>query len=200
MRGRNSSPLQAHQQTPRALPPLFPVCPTLHRLPSWRASPAILTQPEFGGLMPLTIVLSVGPDASLLETRNIVLHSAGYLVESASSVNEAAHRFLAGDFDLVILCHSVPTRERERLTCLIRASGSRTPIISISGNLRQCDAFATATIEDGPNFLIGVRAVLNKAAGAWSVLPRLPSKTDVVASSQDLVQQRVNLEMRYGQR
>ena len=150
--------------------------------------------------MPLTIVLSVGPDASLLETRNIVLHSAGYLVESASSVNEAAHRFLAGDFDLVILCHSVPTRERERLTCLIRASGSRTPIISISGNLRQCDAFATATIEDGPNFLIGVRAVLNKAAGAWSVLPRLPSKTDVVASSQDLVQQRVSLEMRYGQR
>jgi CheY-like chemotaxis protein len=150
--------------------------------------------------MPLTLVLSVGPDASLLETRNIVLHSAGYLVESASSVKEATHRFLAGDFDLVILCHSVPTRERERLTCLIRASGSRTPIVSISGDPGQCDAFATATIEDGPNFLIGIRAVLNKAAGAWTVLPRLPSKTDVVDSSHGFVEQRVNLEMRYGQR
>jgi DNA-binding response OmpR family regulator len=65
--------------------------------------------------MPLTLVLSVGPNASLLETRNIVLRSAGYLVESASSMNEAVHRFLAGDFDLVILCHSVPIRERARV-------------------------------------------------------------------------------------
>jgi hypothetical protein len=157
-------------------------------------------QPKFGGLMPLTLVLSVGLDASLLETRNIVLHSAGFLVESASSLNEAAHRFLAGDFDLVILCHSVPTRERERLTCLIRASGSRTPIVSISGNLRQCDAFATATIEDGPNLLIGIRAVINKAEGAWTVLPRLPSKTDVIDPSRDFVKKRVNLEMQYGKR
>jgi hypothetical protein len=122
--------------------------------------------------MPLTLVLSVGLDASLLKNRNIVMRSAGYLVESASSVNEAAHRFLAGDFDLVILCHSVPTRERERLTGLIRASGSLTPVISISGNLRQYDAFATATIEDGPDFFTGVKAVLNREAGAWTVLPR----------------------------
>jgi CheY-like chemotaxis protein len=121
--------------------------------------------------MPLTLVLSVGLDASLLKARNVVLHSAGYLVESASSLNEAAHRFLAGDFDLVILCHSVSTRERERMTCLIRASGSLTPIVSISGNLCQCDAFVTATIEDGPNFLIDIRVVLNREAGAWTVLP-----------------------------
>jgi hypothetical protein len=122
--------------------------------------------------MPLTLVLSVGLDASLLKNRNIVMRSAGYLVESASSVNEAAHRFLAGDFDLVILCHSVPSRERERLTGLIRASGSLTPVISISGNLRQYDAFATATIEDGPNFFTGINTVLNSVAGAWTVLPR----------------------------
>jgi CheY-like chemotaxis protein len=134
--------------------------------------------------MSLTLVLSVGPDASLLETRNIVLRSAGYLVESASSVNEAARRFLAGDYDLLILCHSVPTRERERLTCLIRASGSRTPIVSISVNRGQCDAFATATIEDDPNFLIGIRAVLNKAAGAWTALPRQPRRPRVHESTR----------------
>jgi hypothetical protein len=139
--------------------------------------------------MPLTLVLSVGPDASLLGARNRVLLAAGYLIESASSLNEAAYRFLTGDFDLVILCHSVPTRERERLTCLIRASGSRTPIVSISGSLHQCDAFATATIEDGPKVLMDIRAVLNKAAGAWTALPRLPSKTVVVDSSQGSVEQ-----------
>jgi CheY-like chemotaxis protein len=122
--------------------------------------------------MPLTIVLSVGFDPSLMRTRGLVLESAGYLVESASTLKEAADRFQSGDFDLVLLCHSVPRKDRDRLTSLIRASGSRTPIVSITGNLGECDAFANATLEDGPNkFLSGIREVLIKAAkmpGAWT--------------------------------
>jgi CheY-like chemotaxis protein len=114
--------------------------------------------------MPLTIVLSVGLDLSLLRARGLVLESAGYLVESASTVKGAADRFQSGDFDLVLLCHSVPRKDRDRLTSLIRASGSRTPIVSIAGNLGECDAFANATLEDGPNnFLAGIRDVLVKA-------------------------------------
>jgi CheY-like chemotaxis protein len=121
--------------------------------------------------MPLTIVLSVGFDLSLLRARGLVLESAGYLVESASTVKGAADRFQSGDFDLVLLCHSVPRKDRDRLTSLIRASGSRTPIVSIAGNLGECDAFANATLEDGPNnFLAGIRDVLAKAekAPAWT--------------------------------
>src|SRR5258706_4056666 len=96
--------------------------------------------------MPLTIVLSVGFDLSLLRARGLVLESAGYLVESASTVKGAADRFQSSDFDLVLLCHSVPRKDRDRLTSLIRASGSRTPIVSIAGNLGECDAFANATL------------------------------------------------------
>jgi CheY-like chemotaxis protein len=114
--------------------------------------------------MPQTIVLAVGTDPSLLKTRSLVLQSAGYMVESASSVKEAVDRFQSGDFDLVLLCHSVPRKDRDRLTSLIRASGSLTPIVSIAGNLGECDAFATATLEDGPsNFLARIRDVLVKA-------------------------------------
>jgi CheY-like chemotaxis protein len=114
--------------------------------------------------MSLTIVLSVGFDPSLLMTRGLVLESAGYLVESASTLKGAADRFQSGDFDLVLLCHSVPRKDRDRLTSLIRSSGSRTPIVSIAGNLGECDAFATATLEDGPNnFLAGIKDVLIKA-------------------------------------
>jgi hypothetical protein len=105
--------------------------------------------------MPLTIVLSVGFDPSLLRARGLVLESAGCLVESASTVKEAADRF----------------QDRDRLTSLIRASGSRTPIVSIAGNLGECDAFANATLEDGPNnFLAGIRDVLVKAekTPAWA--------------------------------
>src|ERR1700722_8094932 len=114
--------------------------------------------------MPLTIVLCVGFDLSLLRARGLVLESAGYLVESASTLKGAADRFQSGDFDLVLLCHSVPRKDRGRLTSLIRSSGSRTPIVSIAGNLGECDAFATATLEDGPsNFLARIRDVLVKA-------------------------------------
>jgi CheY-like chemotaxis protein len=114
--------------------------------------------------MPLTIVLCVGFDLSLLRARGLVLESAGYLVESVSTLKGAADRFQSGDFDLVLLCHSVPRKDRDRLTSLIRSSGSRTPIVSIAGNLGECDAFATATLEDGPNnFLAGIKDVLVKA-------------------------------------
>ena len=121
--------------------------------------------------MSLTIVLSVGFDPSLLMTRGLVLESAGYLVEPASSVTEALELFQSGDFDLLLLCHSVPRKDRDRLTSLIRASGSRTPIVSIAGNLGECDAFANATLEDGPNTLLaGIRDVLVKAekTPAWA--------------------------------
>jgi DNA-binding NtrC family response regulator len=123
--------------------------------------------------MPLNLVLSIGLDSSLLETRNMVLHSAGYIVESASSVKEAVHRFLAGDFDLVILCHTISTRERDRLACLIRASGSHTPLISITVKPGQCDLFANATIENTPNKLLpGISEVLIKEAKKWTALSR----------------------------
>src|SRR5271154_5256792 len=121
--------------------------------------------------MPLTIVLSVGFDLSLLRARVLVLSSAGYLVESATTVKGASDLFQSGDFDLVLLCHSVPRKDRDRLTSLIRASGSRTPIVSIAGNLGECDAFANATLEDGTNNLLaGIKDVLVKAekTPAWA--------------------------------
>jgi len=114
--------------------------------------------------MPLKVVLAIGFDQSLLRPRTLVLQSAGYLVESASSLKEAVDRFQSGDFDLVLLCHSVPRKDRYRLTSFLRSSGSRTPIVSIAGILGECDSFASATLEDGPNkFLAAVRDVVVKS-------------------------------------
>jgi DNA-binding response OmpR family regulator len=123
--------------------------------------------------MPLNIVLSVGFDSSLLRTRGLVLQSAGYLVELVSSLKEAVDHFQSGDFALVLLCHSVTRKNRDHLTSVIRASGSPTPIVSIAGNLGECDAFATATLEDGPsNFLARIRDVLAKAEKAPALVAK----------------------------
>lgn len=115
--------------------------------------------------MTLGLVLAIGFDLSLMTIRSLVLRSAGYAVVEASSLKEAVDHFQSGDFDLVLLCHSVPAGDRERLTSLIRASGSSIPIVSIARSLGECDAFANATLEDGPNkFLAGIGDALSKVA------------------------------------
>jgi CheY-like chemotaxis protein len=116
--------------------------------------------------MSLAIVLAVGLDPPILARRSLLLQSAGYIVAPASSVKEAADQFQAGSFDLVIQCHSIPVQDREGLTCLIRASGSLTPVICVAKSSGQHDAFPNATLDEkNPNqFLISIREVLSKAA------------------------------------
>ena len=58
--------------------------------------------------MPLTVVLAVGLDPSLLANRGSVWQSAGYLVTSIGSIKEAIPHIRGGCFDLVLL--AVPSR------------------------------------------------------------------------------------------
>jgi CheY-like chemotaxis protein len=114
--------------------------------------------------MMLGMVLAVGFDPSSMTPRILVLQSAGYVVIKAWSLEEAVDHFQSGDFDLVLMCHSVPTADRERLARLIRASGSTIPIVSIAGSPGECDVLANATLEDGPNkFVAGIKDALVKA-------------------------------------
>ena len=115
--------------------------------------------------MPLTLILTVSPDPDLLESRCSILRSVGYIVESAISIDKAIDRFEGGDFDLVLLCHSIPHEERDLLTNLIRRSGSHVPVVcidSIAGNGR--DALADATVDSAPEKLLAaIKEVLLKA-------------------------------------
>jgi CheY-like chemotaxis protein len=114
--------------------------------------------------MTLTFVLSVGLDRELLGTRNLVLQSAGYTVVAAYSIKEAVDRLQGGDFDLVLLCQSLPANERDGLSCWIRASGLRIPVASVSSKLRSSDAFSGTTIDSAPDALLrGIREVLISA-------------------------------------
>ena len=67
-----------------------------------------LPNPEV--LMPLTVLLAVGLDSSLLESQRSVWQSAGYHVTSADSIREGIAQFHKGDFDLVLLSHSIPPK------------------------------------------------------------------------------------------
>jgi DNA-binding response OmpR family regulator len=111
--------------------------------------------------MSQTLVLSIGLDLAVLNSRDLLLQSADYTVVPAMSAEEGRRLFQDGDFDLIILCHTLPIEDCERLTRFIRASGSRIPIASVCGGLQESPLFADATLEKSPiEFLAGIRDLL----------------------------------------
>jgi DNA-binding response OmpR family regulator len=115
--------------------------------------------------MALTVVLAVCVDSTTLAIHESVWKSAGYIVTTAESIREAIERFKAGDFDLVLMGHSIAPENRERLTFLIRASGSRVPVASIGRAVGDYDTFTDATFGDDPNeLLLGMGELMAKSA------------------------------------
>ena len=119
--------------------------------------------------MPIKLILAVGKNPALLENRSRILRNAGYIVDSEYSVRDAIERFKQGDFDLVLLCHSMPVHDRKRLTQSIRAFGSLTPIVSVAPlNTYIMDIFADAMIEDAPEKLLsGIHGAFLKATALY---------------------------------
>jgi hypothetical protein len=111
-------------------------------------------------------VLSVGLDSSTLFERNLLLQSAGHSVISSSSLKEAVNRIRTNDLDLILLCHSIPATDRERMTCLIRASGSLVSVVSVAETKGQRDLFPDATFDesDQSSFLSSIHEILASSA------------------------------------
>jgi DNA-binding response OmpR family regulator len=121
--------------------------------------------------MAVTVVLAVGLDPWMLMTQESVWRSEGYIVIHTHSIRDAIDHFKAGDFDLVLLGHSIPVESKERLTYLIRASGSTTPVVSISNSGEVCDTFADATLRNDPRELLtGIKELLARKTGQPAVL------------------------------
>jgi len=109
------------------------------------------------------VVLMVGHDRVLAVTRSQVLRSAGYIVVTAFTPRQAIDEFVRGDFDLVLLCHSIAGDAREQLVTALREHTSRTPIVSVASFDGHFDGFSDATVENDPHSLINsLREVLHR--------------------------------------
>jgi DNA-binding response OmpR family regulator len=105
--------------------------------------------------IPSTLILNIGQDRALLDSRGLVLQSAGYTVESICSIEQAIDRFKAGVFHLVVLCHSLSEKERERLIRHIRVDGPATPVIFTAAIYAACpDHLADRSIGSAPDELL----------------------------------------------
>lgn len=103
--------------------------------------------------MSTTLALAVGLDSTLLLNKND-WRSAGFLLVSASEIGEAVELFRTGDFDLVLLGPGLTLTEKQRLTSLIRVSGSRSPVVCITDSTGEGYSFANATFSSDPDLLI----------------------------------------------
>ena len=115
--------------------------------------------------MPLTFILTVSHEPALLESRCAILRSAGYATIPALSIDEAIVQFVARDFGLVLLGHSMPAPDRRRLTSLIRATGSLTPVVTVAPLTDPLPyGAADLIVESSPEMLLsGIREILRKA-------------------------------------
>jgi DNA-binding response OmpR family regulator len=115
--------------------------------------------------MPLMLVLAVGVDSSLLTSQRSAWQSAGCYVTCAGSIREAIVQLRDGDFDVILLDDSIPMESRERLTFLIRASGSQIPVGCITESSSGADRFVGATTPDEPDRLLrAIEELLAKEA------------------------------------
>jgi CheY-like chemotaxis protein len=65
-------------------------------------------------------ILSISYDPTLLSTRQQLLEHRGYTVVSAEGLVQAVQKFHDGEYDLVVMGHSIPHSDKEELLKVIK--------------------------------------------------------------------------------
>lgn len=120
-------------------------------------------------------VLSISYDPSLLTTRQMLLEQAGYSVVSAHGFTEALEQCHAAQYDIVLMGHSMPRKDKSALAAAIREHCAA-PILSIRRPDEPPLPEADYSVEsdEGPTILLaGIEAILatKEKKAAASVLP-----------------------------
>jgi DNA-binding NtrC family response regulator len=100
-------------------------------------------------------ILSISYDSALLTTRQWILEKAGYDVSSALGFAEALEVSARHDFDLVVMGHSMPQKDKIALFDAIHAKCSAS-LLSIlrHGDTPIPQASYTVDGNDGPEALL----------------------------------------------
>lgn len=103
-------------------------------------------------------ILSISYDEPLLVTREMLLEKEGYDVTSAFGFAAAMEICAARhDFDLILMGHSMPQKDKTALVAVLRAHCSA-PLLSIlrHGDSPIPDAAFSVDSQDGPTSLLDV--------------------------------------------
>jgi DNA-binding response OmpR family regulator len=109
-------------------------------------------------------VLSISYDDAILKTRQLILEQAGFEIVSAWGFSNAMEYCEKGDFDVVLIGHSLPPDDKTALVKVLRRHCDR-PVISVrrSGqHTKHPAADYSIAADDGPEALV---KVVKEAAG-----------------------------------
>jgi hypothetical protein len=116
------------------------------------------------------VILSVGSilELELLKTRGLILRREGYVVASVDSIASTISLFshTGFHFDLLILSHTIPYAERNRVAQLCKKMNPSARILVLVSRL-DCDPQADGCIDpqEGPQALLEkVASLLKKGA------------------------------------
>jgi len=108
------------------------------------------------------VILSGGHETDLLKIRNEVLKISGYTVVSAHTAPDLIEKFHAGDFDLVLLCHSFSTEEQAEIAREIHAQSPSTPVLVLASGNRVSTAADSAVPNDPRSLLKAITGATNQ--------------------------------------
>ena len=110
-------------------------------------------------------LLSLGYDPILMPVRSMLLHQAGYEVVEARSLGEALKRIKTGNFDLLLICHSVDEDERDLMIEASRLSLPPVPVLCLTTTPEYSDLNCSAACSTAPEFLADVDHALHNPPG-----------------------------------
>lgn len=113
-------------------------------------------------------ILSISYDEPLLRTREWILKEQGFDVTSACGFTDGEHQARRGGFDLAIVGHSIPQRDKVALITEFKKH-SQAPVLSLSrqGDSPLSEADHSIVASEGPEaFVLAVQHVLGKKGSA----------------------------------
>jgi DNA-binding response OmpR family regulator len=113
------------------------------------------------------LILSVGLDATLLVTRTQIMRGVGYFVEQTTSIAKAFRRFCDGDFDFIVVCHSLPMKARNEFIGRIKARKPSAKVIFVSTGQDPDAVDGVVHSMNGPQALLGsISALLHRESSS----------------------------------
>jgi DNA-binding NtrC family response regulator len=110
-------------------------------------------------------ILSFGKEQVLMSVRALLLRKAGYQVQNTFSRESVMKHLDSGQFDLLIICHTVPSDEQNALIASVHSlrPGLRIVCLSPLPALSKRDVCAVAATT-APEFLEDIEQVLLRQA------------------------------------
>ena len=110
-------------------------------------------------------ILSISYDPSLLFTRQALLQLAGYEVVSAEGFADAVEH-CTGQFDLIIMGHSIPQKDKRAIVAALHEHGCDAPLLSLlrHGEHKIPEATRSADPHDPELLLSAVKEMLSERA------------------------------------